>query len=73
MNLLKRKWELNLTIMPPQYMCIEKDHLGMILRINITNEVPTMCVLQRNLLKVKWERILSIMSPQCMCIEKDHL
>ena len=64
MNLLKKKSELNLTIMPPQYMCIEKDHLGMILRINITNEVPTMCVLQMNLLKVKWERNLTIMSPQ---------
>ena len=73
MNLLKRKWERNLTIMSPQYMCIEKDYLRKILRINITNEDRTMCVFQMNLIKVKWERNLTIMSPQCMCIEKDHL
>ena len=69
MNLLKRKWEQNLNIMSPQYMCIEKDHLRKILRINITNEVPTICVLQMNLLKVKWERNITIMFPQCMCID----
>ena len=43
------------------------------LRINITNEVPTMCVLQMHLLKIKWLRNLTIKSSQYMCIEKDHL
>ena len=55
LTVLEIELELNSIIMSPHYMCIDKEYLGIRLRMKLNYEVPTMCVLGLTILAIELE------------------